>query len=435
MFGLFESQEKKMRVNAANWLEIADKVYHFRRDLLAAPTLARLEGHRARLKALLKEKDSTMKLKLEIEALEPVLKEAGGAIYPKTSLVDNVEFFLVAALVILGIRTYFVQPFKIPTNSMWPTYYGMTPEVYTKPADEPGPVATAVRLVAFGAFPHRLDAPADGEVLIPIGGAESRGYIHCKKVGGVSWGVIPTDKYLYTLVVGEQPVTVKLPVDFDIAWAMSEAFFSDGNPYDAHKFYGELAARIERGQYVTALIDGQPLRCIRTGHFVRRGERVMSFDVLTGDQLFVDRFSYNFVKPSVGSGFVFRTDNIKSPNMQDRTTHQQMEQYYIKRLVGTPGDTLEVKGQQLWRNGAPITGAEAFEANAHRAGRYPGYVADGMLAPGEQVHVPEHSYYAMGDNSPNSEDSRFWGYVPYKDAIGRPLFIYFPFTGRWGRAH
>ena len=49
------------------------------------------------------------------------MRRTGGAIYPKTALIENVEFFLVAAIVILGIRTYFVQPFKIPTNSMWPT--------------------------------------------------------------------------------------------------------------------------------------------------------------------------------------------------------------------------------------------------------------------------------------------------------------------------
>jgi signal peptidase I len=48
--------------------------------------------------------------------------------------------------------------------------------------------------------------------------------------------------------------------------------------------------------------------------------------------------------------------------------------------------------------------------------------------------VPEHAYLALGDNSHDSFDGRFWGYVPEKDVIGRPLFIYFPFTRRWGPA-
>ena len=91
--------------------------------------------------ALIKERAGAEKLKLGIERLEDVLRKTGGAHYPKTALVENVEFFLVAAIVILGIRTYFVQPFKIPTNSMWPTYNGMTSEVFKSKADEPNVAA------------------------------------------------------------------------------------------------------------------------------------------------------------------------------------------------------------------------------------------------------------------------------------------------------
>ena len=76
-----------------------------------------------------------------------VLRRTGGAVYPKSSLAENVEFFLVAAIIILGIRTYFVQPFKIPTNSMWPSYYGMTAENLAPPAPAPGPLERAFRLV------------------------------------------------------------------------------------------------------------------------------------------------------------------------------------------------------------------------------------------------------------------------------------------------
>ena len=50
------------------------------------------------------------------------------------------------------------------------------------------------------------------------------------------------------------------------------------------------------------------------------------------------------------------------------------------------------------------------------------------------MHVPESSYLALGDNSMNSFDGRFWGFVPAKDVVGRPLFIYYPFTRRWGPA-
>ncbi|MSU24811.1 MAG: signal peptidase I [Opitutus sp.] len=435
MFGLFESQEKKMRENAANWLEVADKVYHFRRDVLTAAQVGELQSQIAGLQSLLKARAEAEKLKLAIESLEDVLRRTGGAIYPKSALVENVEFFLVAAIVILGIRTYFVQPFKIPTNSMWPTYNGMTPEVFAKPADEPAAVTEAVRMVAFGAWPHRLDAPASGEILIPVGMAEGPGTVHYRLVAGRSWLVIPTQLREYTLLVDEQPVKVRVPLDFDFDWVVSTAFFPSGSMHSSQGFLATVESRIESGQFETRIIGGQRLRCLRTGRHVRAGERVLGFDEMTGDQLFVDRFSYNFVRPTVGSGFVFRTGNI--PDI----ARSYGDQYYIKRLVGGPGDTLQIKEPVLWRNGQPVTGAEAFDKNGRRVDRYRGYFngsrsngAQFLLNPEEKLTVPPRAYFAMGDNSGNSADGRYWGFVPGKDVIGRPVFVYFPFTRHWGPA-
>ena len=82
----------------------------------------------------------------------------------------------------------------------------------------------------------------------------------------------------------------------------------------------------------------------------------------------------------------------------------------------------------------------AFELEASRTPPYPGYtygdtLPNGIyLARGSTLTVPPHSYFAMGDNSPLSADGRVWGFVPAKDAVGRPLFIYYPFTRRWGPA-
>jgi signal peptidase I len=152
---------------------------------------------------------------------------------------------------------------------------------------------------------------------------------------------------------------------------------------------------------------------------------VLRFDILTGDQLFVDRMSYHFVRPKVGQGFVFRTGQIPGIGQ---------DQYYIKRLVGVPGDTLEIKNYTLFRNGEPITGSSAFDKNARRADNYVGYRNERDLSAGQVMTVPADSFAALGDNSANSEDSRFWGYIPAREAIGRPLFIYYPFTSRWGPA-
>ncbi len=139
-----------MRQNAANWLEVADRVYHFRRDQLTEVQAQRLVGATTAVKLRLKEKADVSRLKLAVEALEGVLRDTGGRIYPQSALVENVEFFVVAAIVILGLRAYFIQPFKIPTNSMWPSYYGMTSEVF-KPGEQPGVLGKVARMATLGA--------------------------------------------------------------------------------------------------------------------------------------------------------------------------------------------------------------------------------------------------------------------------------------------
>ena len=421
-FGLFDSEEKKMRTHATNWLELADKIFNYRRDILPAPLLAELQTNRAAVRTSLRGKDDAAKLKLKIEALEATLRRTGGTHYPKSTLTENVEFFLVAAIIILGIRTYFVQPFKIPTNSMWPSYNGLTAEIFDSREAEPKAAERAFRLVTKGARPRTIDAPMDGEVLIPLYGDEHYVKLPPTEVAGRNWLIFPARHKKFTLLVGNKPVFVTVPGDFDFEWAVRDAFF----PQDRQSREPgpvDLARHLKAQREVLEDPRNPGIRFLRTGKFVKTGERVMSFDILTGDQLFVDRISYHFVRPKVGDGFVFRTGNI--PDMKG-------DQYYIKRLAGTPGDVLEIRNPVLYRNGEPITGSSAFEANAKLEGRYVGYRAMGILEPGKRYTVPENAYIALGDNSANSQDSRYWETVPAKDVVGRPLWIYFPFTTHWG---
>jgi len=303
----------------------------------------------------------------------------------------------------------------------------MTPEVFARRAEEPGPLIEAGRILAIGAWPHRMNAPAEGEVLIPIGGHESPGYVHCRPVDGRSWLVFPTKQRECTLLVGAETVRERVPLDFDFDWAVYKGFFDRGGAYSRGKLAAAIEARLQAGDYADLAVDGELLHCIRTGRHVHTGERVFAFDVLAGDKVFVDRVSYNFVRPRVGGGFVFSTGMI--PEIARRFG----DVYYVKRLVGVPGDTLEVNGTTLYRNGAPITGSAVFVANAQRLGKYPGYEASGLLEPGSTVNVEPGTFFAMGDNSPNSFDGRAWGFVPAMEAVGTPLFIYYPLA-RWGPA-
>lgn len=434
VFGIAGADDK-MRENADNWLELADKVWHYRRDQLNDGERKDLLGRTDALRQARRERADAGKLKLLIEELEGALRRTGGRIYPKTALVENVEFFLVAAIVILGVRTYFVQPFKIPTNSMWPSYYGMTPLVYQNPAEEPGAAQKVFRFLAFGAKNYRLVAPESGEVSADFFDGGTLAYT---EVPGRRWLVLPATFHEYTLLVNGSPVKITVPEDFRFDKVVLEAFF--------HGSKAEMIAQLQKSAASGDAAESHMIRIrpgmelyrvyrLALGKTVGKGDRLLSFDLLTGDQLFVDRISYHFMRPKVGQGFVFRTGNI--PGIAATAG----DQYYIKRLIGLPGDTLQIKEPMIFRNGSPIQGAAAFDKNAHREGLYQGYfngnAANGaqlLLTPEEKLTVPPRFFFALGDNSADSADGRYWGFVPAKDVVGRPLFIYYPFTKRWGPA-
>jgi signal peptidase I len=417
----FGGEEGKMRVHAENWLEQADKVWAFRRDLLSERDRAELRSRTEELRQRYRDRASVAQLRQSMEALDPVVKRTGGAIYPKSVLADYVDFLLVAAIVIIGVRTYFVQPFKIPTNSMWPSYYGMTPDVYHRPEDVPGVLTRAARFVFFGARHNELIAPESGSITIPVGIArvtDGGGKLLYETVPAKSWFVFPTTNRRYKIYVNRTELTIQVPQDFDFDWAFQAAF-------------GLTAAQLEEAASKSAERRGN-FAWVTLDRRAEAGKALLSFDVVTGDQLFVDRFSYHFMRPKVGQGFVFFTGNIPG------IASVMGEQYYIKRLVGTPGDVLQIKPPILWRNGQPITGAPSFAKNAQRTDGYQGYVhidasrAQYLLTDDDTLTVPKDSFFAMGDNSNNSFDGRYWGFVPAKEVVGRPLFIYFPFSKRWG---
>src|SRR5450432_4366030 len=118
MFSFLNSPQKKARQNAGNWLEVAARVHHFRRAVLTAEQNQQLLAATTAVKARLQERAEPGLITAAVEKLESVLRTTGGRVYPVTSVVENVEIFLVAAIVILGLRAFFLQPFKITTNSM-----------------------------------------------------------------------------------------------------------------------------------------------------------------------------------------------------------------------------------------------------------------------------------------------------------------------------
>lgn len=398
--------QKKARKQTTECYHLARKIYDYRKDLLEADDRSKLEQVLEALQAVLKDKSSGVEqLKAARVAAEPVMKRTGGYFYPKHFIADNAEMLLFAAILAIAVRTFFLQPFKIPTNSMYPSYNGMTAQVYVGET-APNPVVRGFRLLTLGASHYSVENEAGGELAMGL---------ERSVVPGRKWLVLPTQKVRYTFYVGEDPVSVDLPMQFDIR---------------------QVIEPLLEGREVTRtrLPDGTAV--LRTGLQVPPGETAFAFDLLTGDQLFVDRFSYHFIRPKVGDPIVFRTNNLENIDRDNR------DKYYIKRAVAGPGDTLQIDPPGLLLNGVEATGAKAFAANRALEGAFSGYVYAGSssnyplpFADGrDPIEVPEEHYFAMGDNSPNSADSRMWGFVPQREMVGRAFFIYYPFSHRWGPA-
>ncbi|HEY9847317.1 MAG TPA: signal peptidase I [Candidatus Caenarcaniphilales bacterium] len=122
------------------------------------------------------------------------------------------------------------------------------------------------------------------------------------------------------------------------------------------------------------------------------------------DRLIIDKVSYHFHSPQRGDIVVFEpTDTLLQQNFHDA---------FIKRVIGLPGEKVEVKGGRVYINDRPLR--ENYIA------------ASPEYQWGPQVVAPD-SYLVLGDNRNSSYDSHYWGYVPRDRIIGRALVRFWPF--------
>lgn len=146
-----------------------------------------------------------------------------------------------------------------------------------------------------------------------------------------------------------------------------------------------------------------------------------------GDQILVNKFIYGVKipftditiipvsEPEHGDIVVFRYPKDESKD-------------YIKRLIGLPGDTLQMKDNQMYRNGEKLT--EPYLAGLPPK-NFPPIQDFGPIT------IPEGKFFAMGDNRNNSSDSRYWGFVDRTQLIGKAWRVYWSWAGpldiRWSR--
>jgi signal peptidase I len=154
--------------------------------------------------------------------------------------------------------------------------------------------------------------------------------------------------------------------------------------------------------------------------------------LLIGDHILVSKFNYGIRLPLIRStllpvGTPKRGDIVVFIYPEDRSKD------FIKRLIGLPGDVIEVRDKKILLNGLPWIDAHGVNVD--------NLIIPGSVQPRDNfgpVKVPEDSLFVMGDNRDESYDSRFWGFVPMKDVLGKALIIYWSWNQddhgvRWSR--
>jgi signal peptidase I len=166
----------------------------------------------------------------------------------------------------------------------------------------------------------------------------------------------------------------------------------------------------------------------------------MEDTLLIGDHLLVDKLAY---APSGGfSKYILPYENPRDGDIIVFRYPVDISQTFVKRVVGVAGDHIKIIDQQVYRNGKKLTEpyvvhkstyGDSFrdnfpnsEANFTLLDRGRDMLASNVV--NGEVVVPPDSFFAMGDNRDNSLDSRYWGFVPRENIIGKPLIIYWSYN-------
>lgn len=354
---------------AKHYRHALKRIIHYKEDILKEADLSILRGLLADLNAGIKARNK--------EKLAEIRKEIDDATNrivpppPDAGWRENVEVFLVAIVIAAGVRAYFLQPFKIPTGSMQPTLYGIVGVRTDTPP--PNIISRAFYMVWLGRHFVDLKATSD-DVLIDI---KEKTYLNF---------------FTFSTIIGQ------------------------------NSSYTLFAPRDTLVNYMG----------LRGGMVFRKGETIVRGYIDTGDQVFVDKMSPNFINPHRGMVFVFKTTGID--RIQAGLPPGTDSQHYIKRLAGEPGDELRIAQPKLFINGSEAK-EWVFQRVMSLKDGYYGYsntVPPLLDSPNDTFVVPPKTYFALGDNSFHSKDSRDFGPVPEQNVAGRGFFVYWPFSKRWG---
>jgi len=139
--------------------------------------------------------------------------------------------------------------------------------------------------------------------------------------------------------------------------------------------------------------------------------------LIEGDLILVNKFIYGAKVPFTK----IRLPKITDPKRGDVIVFiypEDRKKDFIKRLIGLPGDIVEIKKGTLYINSKPLLDPVFNQRYYYNRGDF--------AREGEKLIVPEDNFFVLGDNSGSSKDSRYWGFVPRDNILGKAMCIYFP---------
>lgn len=363
--------------------------------------------------------------KAEVISLTEKAKSMGEGLkgFTRPVALELVESFFVIMVVFLGIRTYYFQPFRIPTGSMQPSLNG----IIVEPID-PEDIPSA---------PQRwLEAITHGREYVNI--------------------TVDRDKTIAGLANKSRFLIL----------TSTEITFDDGSKVDVPCAPGALLDYFKKqGIWNEETRSYRPLKA---------GETLICAQMNAGDMVIVNRMAYHFRKPERGETFVFDTRDIKTDGLA--LPDQNKASHFIKRLCGLPGDTLTIQGPDLIVNGEKATEATIqrvaackepynevgynlitppdepqkmqqtifadknterlydlyHQAKAEYDEMYLTQDKPVQTLKAEENNPNMREYAALGDNTENSKDSRYWGPVRQYNILGPAVLTLWPFSSHWG---
>ena len=491
------------------------KLLSAQKDLLEPPSINEIEEAIQELDAESKGEIDRDKLKAARENLL-TKAEQNLATYPNAKYRDWVEMFLVVATLVLTFRSFFFQPFKIPTGSMQPTLYGITAVDNNKIESddilgkiESGILTTSRQLIesqdeSESITPKYVDTPffvpedkgrivhmiedqketrilnyisknkvqvdyTDGELplqslkikalspptLVQRIIGKLKGLSYHSLVAEEDWtlaAISPPEKVFPLITkqnfkfIDRSGNLVKKTIWFPPVRANEPLL----NMFPAGNFYKPKSSRIDQ--------NNQPVSHVPfiLNQEFKKGDYIFNLQVKTGDHLFVNRITYNFIKPKRGDIAVFTISQDTIPSRSFAAPKE--ETFYIKRLVALGGDQLSlgndnhlvINGNRLDANNqgfefvyshpktiASINGRLSQDnLRSPENSIYSGHTQMRYLSSQQPIDIKPKHYFMLGDNTTNSRDSREWGDLPYENVIGHSSFVYWPpLSPRFGWSH